>query len=268
MLGLTSNHSYGETRSNSREDDGSIHTLPSRLKSRGEVDHDVDDELDSCEAGNTKQNNAVDSLCDDSLDGIELHAHTNHDDPNSAEGELEFVGLRLPRWLSKRRPSWNRVAACIVSKAPCFWCFSFQHKTDRAVLQRLNILCALISVARLVSSLWLFSVLLSSHNNSKPLGGSETTGDGGTAIELLSTVWNVNGNIVLQGILALLILLASLITVPVIRSVNLVGAIRYLWALLWIAPFEVRSSLLVCLTCLTGTFIRFSMSLVYSTTSV
>lgn len=48
------------------------------------------------------------------------------------------------------------------------------------------------------------------------------------------------------GALAVLVFLAAVVTIPVIQSVNLLGAIRYLWVLLWITPFEVSTC--ICLS--------------------
>jgi hypothetical protein len=51
--------------------------------------------------------------------------------------------------------------------------------------------------------------------------------------------WNLNGLAFGIGTLAIIIIVICFCTIRVIREVDLGGAIRYLWAMLWIVPFEV-----------------------------
>ena len=47
-------------------------------------------------------------------------------------------------------------------------------------------------------------------------------------------IWNIGVNVILLGVEAFVLVLAALLTVRVVRNVNLVGAIRYLWVLLYV----------------------------------
>ncbi len=70
------------------------------------------------------------------------------------------------------------------------------------------------------------------------VGGPDSTP---ADIEVLSHVWNINGAVFTMGSIAFLLLVMTIVIVPVVRSVNLKGAIRYLWLLLWIIPIQVSA---------------------------
>ncbi|GAX09907.1 hypothetical protein FisN_11Lh108 [Fistulifera solaris] len=155
-------------------------------------------------------------------------------------------GIPLPTWLAKKRPSWNRLAACVVMKAPCFLCFPLSQTTDRAIVQRLNILCAIFAFFQLFSAVMLFVYLTADiaehdvleYDSTGNLRGPDSTP---ADIEVLSHVWNINGAVFTMGSIAFLLLVMTIVIVPVVRSVNLKGAIRYLWLLLWIIPIQIYS---------------------------
>jgi hypothetical protein len=155
-------------------------------------------------------------------------------------------GIPLPTWLAKKRPSWNRLAACVVIKAPCFLCFPLSQTTDRAIVQRLNILCAFFAFFQLFSAVMLFVYLtadivehdVTEYDSTGIVGGPDSTP---ADIEVLSHVWNINGAVFTMGSIAFLLLVMTIVIVPVVRSVNLKGAIRYLWLLLWIIPIQVSA---------------------------
>jgi hypothetical protein len=121
-------------------------------------------------------------------------------------------------------------------------------------MERLNILCAFFASGQVASCLFLIICWTSSRLVERQLDDSfvvvpadealENDGEGSSTMELVVSIWNTNGSILLLGVLAVLVFIASVVTIPIIRSVNLLGAIRYLWALLWITPFE-ASTLLV-----------------------
>lgn len=54
-----------------------------------------------------------------------------------------------------------------------------------------------------------------------------------------SNLWNLNSLTFAVGSLAFIIIIICFCTIRVIREVDLVGAIRYFWAMAWIVPFEV-----------------------------
>jgi hypothetical protein len=156
-------------------------------------------------------------------------------------------GIPLPTWLAKKRPSWNRLAACVVMKAPCFLCFPLSQTTDRAIVQRLNILCAIFAFIQLFSAAMLFVYLtadIAEHDVTEYDATGTVRGPDSTPadIKVLSHVWNINGAVFTMGSIAFLLLVMTIVIVPVVRSVNLKGAIRYLWLLLWIIPIQVSAS--------------------------
>lgn len=51
--------------------------------------------------------------------------------------------------------------------------------------------------------------------------------------------WNLNGPAFGIIVVAIILVFVCFCTVRILREVDLVGAIRYLWAMLWLVPFEV-----------------------------
>ena len=114
--------------------------------------------------------------------------------------------------------------------------------TYRSVLVRLNIMCTFFAIAQFVCALWLYIVM------ENPLIVERTIPTatvGEIAVqrksEFLTIVWNLNGPVLFLGLTSAVVLLSIALTVRVIRDVNLAGAIRYLWVLLWVIPIMVRS---------------------------
>jgi hypothetical protein len=154
-----------------------------------------------------------------------------------------FWGIELPRCFS-HRPSWTRMAYFVVTKAPCFWGCGFRSQiapTDKAILGRLNVLVAFFSAGQVGSALFLFCVMfLPNLVDREVIPQSEREAEnGGSGIEILVNIWNINTHVYALGVLASVNLFASIMTIRVIRNVNLVGAIRYLWLLLWMIPFQI-----------------------------
>jgi hypothetical protein len=154
-----------------------------------------------------------------------------------------FWGIELPRCFS-HRPSWTRMAYCVVTRAPCFWGCGFRSQiapTDKAILGRLNVLVAFFSAGQVGSALFLFCVMfLPNIVDREVVPQSEKEAEnGGSGIEILVNIWNINTHVYALGVLASVNLFASIMTIRVIRNVNLVGAIRYLWLLLWMIPFQI-----------------------------
>ena len=165
-----------------------------------------------------------------------------------------FLGFQLPQWFS-RAPSWNRMAACVVTRAPCFWCYGFRQRepTDRTILARMNLLCAFFGLFQLAAFMWLAIVTLAPGLVARTLDERQEItedeegtfvpleGDIGSAtfFEIVANLWNINGSIYGSGFFGGILALAGVLTVRAIRNVNLVGAVRYLWILMWVLPLEI-----------------------------
>jgi hypothetical protein len=151
------------------------------------------------------------------------------------DDEVEPVviwNIILPPWLSKivrERPSLTQMSNFIVHVAPCFWCSSNNIRgssTDRAVLTRLTILALFFTSVQLFAGLWLACLLLFLDDEPGALRG------------FAPHLWNLNGAAFAVGILGFVLIITCFCTIRVIKVVDLVGAIRYLWVLLWLFPFE------------------------------
>ncbi|CAJ1943148.1 unnamed protein product [Cylindrotheca closterium] len=154
----------------------------------------------------------------------------------SQDGEIEPIvlwNITLPLGLSriiKQPPSLSQVSVFIVQFAPCFLCCRnsvHSGSTDRAVLTRLNWLCLIFVLSQIiVISLLVISLVFL---DDAP----------GILDEYDPHFWNLNGPAF--GVLAVSIILVMVClgTIRVLQNVDLVGAIRYLWAMLWLVPFEV-----------------------------
>ena len=174
------------------------------------------------------------------------HAYTHHalagdeeiNDGNSSAGSdvsiepIVLWGVRFPMWLTvflKKPPSLARVSFFVVRSAPCFWCCGNSLRgssSDRAILIRLNILCIFFTFIQLVAAVWLATLLLIVDDQSSVLTG------------FAPNFWNLNGATFAVGVLALFIIVTCICTSRIIKEVDLVGAIRYLWVVLWIIPCE------------------------------
>ncbi|KAG7363351.1 hypothetical protein IV203_026711 [Nitzschia inconspicua] len=128
--------------------------------------------------------------------------------------------------------SLYRISLCIVAYAPCFW-FSCCNKSelqgsassDRFILGRLNTISFFFTMMQLVAAAWLATVLF------------WITGEGATGA-FSPHLWNCNGAAFSVGLIGAVIMVMCFCTVRIIKEVDLVGAIRYLWSLLWIFPVE------------------------------
>ena len=131
------------------------------------------------------------------------------------------MGIPLLSCCSKV-PSLQQVSACVTGNAPCFWCCSRGFRvrmTDRAILYRLNLLCAFFAVCQIAPAVFLLVVLAAN-------------------LDFLS-LWNLNTNVVLLGALACVILITTLVTLRTVQEVNIRGSIIYLWTLLWVIPLQI-----------------------------
>jgi hypothetical protein len=115
-----------------------------------------------------------------------------------------------------------------------------RHTTDRAVLGRLNILCTFFAAGQITSSVWFLVVLLSPRVADRDLT-TETEEEELAADnkEVLQLTWNPNGDVLWLGLCGFIMFVSSILASRMIRNVNLIGAIRYLWTILWVFPFMV-----------------------------
>jgi hypothetical protein len=145
-------------------------------------------------------------------------------------------------YVATRTFSVAGVASFVAVWSPCFICIRMKYSTYRSVLYRLNILCGFMAVVQLLSSCWLFVVLQNRYIVNRTLEPeTEEEVDFDSRFEVLTNVWNLNGPIWCIGALSLIILLAVSCTVRAIHNVDLVGAIRFLWIILWVVPLQVRA---------------------------
>lgn len=161
----------------------------------------------------------------------------------SSKQPVIFWGVELPHFCT-HRPSWTRMAYFVVTRAPCFWGCGFRSQiapTDKAILGRLNILVAFFSAGQVGSALFLFIVMFLPNLVDREVTkqSDKESENGGNGFEILVNIWNINTHVFALGVLASVNLFASILTIRVIRNVNLVGAIRYLWLLLWMIPFQI-----------------------------
>uniref|UniRef100_A0A7S2EB04 Uncharacterized protein n=2 Tax=Ditylum brightwellii TaxID=49249 RepID=A0A7S2EB04_9STRA len=134
------------------------------------------------------------------------------------------------RWcpMKKKCVSWQRMSSIVVRNAPCFWCCAHPLETsatDRAVLTRLNILCAFFAAVQV--GVGLFLILIRFQSNS----GFEETWE--------PYFWNVLGNLYFLAFVGLIIFITMMLTLRVIKEVNLLGAVRYMWTLYWLLPVDI-----------------------------
>jgi len=130
-----------------------------------------------------------------------------------------------------RPPTMNRVALAVALYAPCFCCMGFKQRTDRALLGRLNVLVAFAALVQVALGLFLITVLL--------VGSEQNTLIEKNALYSFFSplFWNINGSMFLVGLACIALFIAATVTWRVVRDVNLVGAVRYYWTLMWLSPF-------------------------------
>ena len=116
-----------------------------------------------------------------------------------------------------------------------------QQGTYRSVLVRLNILCACFATVQFLCTLWLYIIMQNTSIVDRTLL-TETDAESGSQsrFEVLTNFWNLNGPVWCLGVLAVVVLVSIALTVRVIQNVNLAGAIRFLWLIVWVIPLQVR----------------------------
>jgi hypothetical protein len=104
-----------------------------------------------------------------------------------------------------------------------------------------------MAVVQLLSSCWCFVILQNRYIVDRSIqSATEEEVEFDSRFEVLTNVWNLNGPVWGIGALALIILVAVSCTVRAIQNVDLVGAIRFLWVILWVVPLQVRTCFMPC----------------------
>ncbi|CAB9507151.1 expressed unknown protein [Seminavis robusta] len=163
---------------------------------------------------------------DDDDDGLHGSVSSYDDD-----APFKCCGVSAPDWRCIRL---NRIASAVVRYAPCFWCFPIPvSATDRTVLTRLNIMSAFFALGQMVATSWLVIIMLI------PPSDHEQDDEYGFTKGMEPNLWSLTGAMYSVGFFGTVIFITNLVTLKVIQVVNLVGAIRYLWVLLYLIPFQV-----------------------------
>ena len=103
--------------------------------------------------------------------------------------------------------------------------------TDRYVLMRLTVLCGLFALVQTGVGLFMAIILFGSIiGDKKPIITDQ--------FSLSPTYWNLNSSLLLLTIFGFILLLATILARKAIQEVNLTGALRFYFVLLWIFPIE------------------------------
>ena len=140
------------------------------------------------------------------------------------------------------KPSWSRVSSAVVRHAPCFWCCLRRSETggtDRVTLTRLNVLCAIFALWQFGVGIFILVVFLSSTVVDRGLGEGTTFYRDYYNEALTPNLWMMSGSLLILSMVGFVLLVTMVLTIPVIRRVNLVGAIRFMWVLYWILPLQI-----------------------------
>lgn len=207
-------------------------TLPEsdhfRGSSRSLVDHDV-----FLDQGHD------DFHMPDGIDDSEFYAESPPPRVSNTPTKGFVAGLKMPMSQYFEGCGITRITACLVRHAPCFWfCGNALDigATDRSILYRLNILCAFFALGQVAAGTFLLIVLNSNlivdRYNSVVVRMEDST-----SISL--DLWNLNGSVFCIAMVGFIILVTVLCTLRIVREVNLRGAVRYLWTMLWLLPLQI-----------------------------
>ena len=178
---------------------------------------------------------------DDYLDAIHHDNSAPALEPSTKQGSNIFLAKLFK--LSSEGHCFDcdisRMSVCLVRNAPCFWfCGSYMEvgATDRSILYRVNILCAFFAFGQVVAASLLL-VVINSHRIVERYKSvvNRTSSSGTISLDL----WNLNGSVFFFGMLGFVILITAIVTLKIVREVNLRGAVRYLWTLLWLLPLQI-----------------------------
>jgi len=178
----------------------------------------------------------------------------NVDNTNYGTDNRESVNAqRKPRvvWLCRcipfplfwnYRPKWTKYAAVLVRNAPCFWfCFPKLEvgATDRNVVYRLNLLCAILALVEIGLAGYHAYMLFWPSDRSLDTDISDEDNN----YRMTLNLWSTNTFAIFAGILACVIIIVEIATLPLIREVNLNGSMMLHWALGWFLPLQVAFGL-------------------------
>ena len=185
----------------------------------------------------------------------------NDDDDDDDDDDLSQTGSMTQQHLQSKpgrwkRPTLHQISTCVVMHvyAPFFWIWygwayffpycckpppatrSMRQPTDRAILARLNVLVGCFGLLQIASALFYCIVTIAANLTDRVVETRTETERQAQESRLRSStnIWNVALNLYLLGVEAFVLVVAAVLTVRVVRNVNLVGAIRYLWVLLYV----------------------------------
>jgi len=141
---------------------------------------------------------------------------------NRGRGKKKFL-----YYFNIPKPSWGRISSAVVRHAPCFWCCATVEisSTDRVILTKLNILCAILAIYQMLVGVAYCVVTLSQRNKEDKEGGK----DFDVYKQVLTpNLWLIYTFIPLVAIIGFVVFIILISTVRSIRRVNLQGALRYM----------------------------------------
>jgi hypothetical protein len=102
----------------------------------------------------------------------------------------------------------------------------------------LNVLCAFFAAGHVAASLW-FYVIMQNSSDRDALVATQLEISRQSNFEVITNVWNLNGPVWCLGAVAAVVLVTIGLTIRAVQNVNLVGAVRFLWVILWVIPLQV-----------------------------
>jgi hypothetical protein len=206
-------------------------TAPGRLGNIREMEDDSPEDMPSNSIVSYNRLSSSNSMWNEYDDDDEVHPYRIPPNPGHTSSQRRFCGIQVP--------NMARVSSFLARRAPCFWiCGSYLGvgATDRSILYRLNLLCAFFAILEVAATSFLVTVLFSDSlvdRNSDFVDREETE----QTISL--NFWNLNATVFFLGLLAAIILITVLYTLKIVREVNLIGSVRYLWVLAWLLPLQI-----------------------------
>jgi hypothetical protein len=204
-----------------------LDSAPGRLNDIAETNSPGD--VGSSVSGNTHIRNSNGFTEFDEQQGEDLDGFEDAEEVRRAHSKKGFFGLEC---------SASRISACLARNAPCFWYCGNSLEvgaTDRNILYRLNILCAFFAFGQVVAAASLLAALFS---NGRFEQRHESVVDREDATSNSLDVWNLNFTVCVFGALGVVIFFTAICALRTVREVNLRGAVRYLWTMLWLLPLQ------------------------------
>jgi len=233
--GSTSSETIYRTDS---KDDTTINTDKGRSHNHGSNSFNNRGSNSSNNRGNNTLTQSLNIILSDYYDsGSDQDSDTDNmqqwdcaSDVSTPKNTMRFLYLfNIPK------PSWGRISSAVIRHAPCFWCCATVEisSTDRIILTKLNILCAILAIYQiLIGVVYCIITLKQKHTEE-----GEVTNIYRQA--LLPNLWMPYTFIPLVAIIGFVLFIILISTVRAIRRVNLRGALQYMWALYWILPLQI-----------------------------